>query len=67
MAEPTPSLEQRLERLDEIVHSLERDDLELETAMKLFEEGIAHLRIAQELLSNADLRIERLLEGGPRP
>jgi exodeoxyribonuclease VII small subunit len=66
MAETTPSLEQRLDRLDEIVQSLERDELELEQAMKLFEEGVTHLRHAQELLNNAELRIERLLETGNR-
>jgi exodeoxyribonuclease VII small subunit len=66
MTEPNRTLEQRLDRLDEIVHALERDDLELEQAMKLFEEGITHLRHAQELLSNAELRIERLLDGGQR-
>ena len=52
--------------MDEIVRSLEREDLELEQALKLFEEGIAHLRHAQELLTDADLRIERLVEGGKR-
>jgi exodeoxyribonuclease VII small subunit len=66
MTDPQPTLEERLDRLEQIVHALERDDLELELAMKLFEEGIGHLRHAQELLSNAELRIERLLEGGPR-
>ena len=67
MAEKDPTLEQRLDRLDDIVRSLEREDLELEQALKLFEEGIAHLRHAQELLTDADLRIERLVEGGQRP
>ena len=66
MAESTPSLETRLDRLDEIVRSLEREDLDLEQALKLFEEGIAHLRHAQELLTDAELRIERLVEGGQR-
>lgn len=66
MTETHPTLEERLDRLDEIVHALERDDLELEQAMKLFEEGIGHLRHAQDLLNQAELRIERLLEGGQR-
>ena len=66
MSEEQPTLEQRLDRLDQIVHALERDDLELEQAMKLFEEGVGHLRHAQELLNNAELRIERLLDSGPR-
>ena len=63
MADTNQNLEQRLDRLDEIVRSLEREDLELEAAMKLFEEGISHLRHAQELLNHAELRIERLLQG----
>ena len=67
MAEDAASLENRLDRLDEIVRSLEREDLELEQALKLFEEGIAHLRHAQELLTDAELRIERLVESGQRP
>ena len=67
MAEDATSLETRLDRLDEIVRSLEREDLELEQALKLFEEGIAHLRHAQELLTDAELRIERLVESGQRP
>ena len=67
MSEVHPTLEQRLDRLDEIVRTLERDDLDLEQAMKLFEEGVTHLRHAQELLTDAELRIERLLESGQRP
>lgn len=67
MTEQNPTLEHRLDRLDEIVRSLEQEDLELEQAMKLFEEGITHLRHAQELLNTAELRIERLVEGGQRP
>ena len=62
MSEANPTLERRLDRLDEIVHALEREDLELEQAMKLFEEGIGHLRHAQELLNHAELQIERLLD-----
>lgn len=67
MTEQTPSLEQRLDRIDEIVRALEREELDLEAAMALFEEGVAHLRLAQELLNNAELRIERLVEGAQRP
>lgn len=55
-------LEARLDRLDEIVTALEREDLQLDEALKLFEEGIAHLRAAQAVLATAELRIERLIE-----
>jgi exodeoxyribonuclease VII small subunit len=57
-----PGLEARLQRLDQIVTALEREDLELDDALKLFEEGIAHLRAAQEVLNTAELRIEQLIE-----
>ena len=54
-------LETRLARLDEIVAALERDDLELERALALFEEGIQHIRGVRELLHRAELRVEQLL------
>ena len=57
-----PGLEERLNRLEEIVGALEREDLELEQALQLFEEGVAHMRGAREVLRQAELRIERLLE-----
>jgi exodeoxyribonuclease VII small subunit len=67
--ETAPSLEARMERLDEIAGRLEREDLELDDALALFEEGIGHLREAKALISKAELRIERLvaqLDGEPR-
>ena len=55
-------LEARLQRLDHIVAALEREDLELDEALRLFEEGLIHLRAAQNVLSTAELRIERLIQ-----
>ncbi len=57
------SLEVRLARLDAIVAALESDGLELEQALALFEEGVTHLRAAENLIRGAELRIEQLLEG----
>lgn len=57
-------LDGRLDRLEEIVEALDRPDLELEDAMRLFEEGVAHLRVARELLKTAELQVERLLDDG---
>lgn len=65
-AHPAPgreaSLEQRLERLDAIVDRLDADELELEEALGLFEEGMAHLRAAERLLREGELRVQRLIE-----
>lgn len=55
-------LEPCLRRLDEIVAGLERDDLELEDALALFEEGVGHIRAARAVLEHATLRVEQLLE-----
>lgn len=58
-----PTLGQRMGRLEQILGRLEREDLELEAALALFEEGVGHLREAEKLLKVAELRVERLLEG----
>ena len=55
------SLEARLKRLEEIVQALDSDDLELQKALGLFEEGIGHVKGAQALLTEAELRVEELL------
>lgn len=58
------SLEARLRRLDEILAKMESDDVALEDALKLFEEGVTHVREAERVLSAAELRVEELLASG---
>jgi len=58
-----PGLESRLKRLDQIVSALEVDDLDLEKALALFEEGVAHVRAAEKILAEAELKVEELLQG----
>ena len=58
------TLEARLRRLEEILARMESDDVALEEAMKLFEEGVAHVRAAERVLSETELRVEELLAGG---
>ena len=67
MAEPAssqPTLEERLRRLEEILVRMESDEVPLEEALKLFEEGIAHVREAERVLAAAELRVEELLASG---
>lgn len=59
---PGSGLEARLARLEAIVARLEQPDLELEEALALFEEGVAHLRAAREVVQHTELRVQRLLE-----
>ncbi|MEZ4586096.1 MAG: exodeoxyribonuclease VII small subunit [Gemmatimonadales bacterium] len=56
------SLALTLERLEKIVHELEGDDLDLDRALALFEDGVRHLRAARERLAEADGRVQRVLE-----
>jgi exodeoxyribonuclease VII small subunit len=57
-----PPLADELARLEEIVRKLEADDVELDTALALFEEGVARLRAARERLADAELKIQAVLE-----
>lgn len=61
---PPSKVEELLERLETIVAALERDDLELEKALGLFEEGVGHLRETRLILRQAELVVEQLLAEG---
>ena len=56
------SYEKEIQRLDEIIAALERDELELDRAIELFEEGVARLRAASESLVRAEAQVKRLVE-----
>lgn len=61
MNEQPEGLESRLGRLESIVDRLERDELELEEALELFEEGISHVREAYRVLDQTQMRVEKLV------
>jgi exodeoxyribonuclease VII small subunit len=56
------TFEQSLARLEQIASALDRDDLPLEDALKLFEEGITRLREASAALTDAEGKVRTLLE-----
>lgn len=56
------SLADDLARLEEVVRRLEADDVDLDAALALFEEGVARLRAARERLAAAELRVQAVLE-----
>ena len=56
------SFEKRLHRLEEIVTELESEQIDLERALALFEEGVACLRAATEELGKVEARVQRLVE-----
>ena len=56
----TVSFEASMERLEEIVHALEGGAEGLESALKLYEEGIGLVRNCSEALDQAEMSIKML-------
>jgi exodeoxyribonuclease VII small subunit len=56
------SFRTEIERLEEIVRSLESNDLDLDRALQLFEEGVGRLKTARKLLSESEITVKRVLE-----
>ena len=56
------SFEKNIARLEAIAARLEAEELDLDAALALFEEGIAELRAASALLTNAESRLKHLRE-----
>ncbi len=56
------SYEEDLARIERIIEELERDDLELERALALFEEGVERLRSASKALENVEGQVRLLVE-----
>jgi exodeoxyribonuclease VII small subunit len=56
-----PRLEDELRRLEQIVQRLEREEVPLDQALVLFEEGIAIARSARDKLEAAEGRVREIL------
>jgi exodeoxyribonuclease VII small subunit len=52
---------QDLARLEQIVRRLEAEELDLDEALRLFEEGVERLRHARERLGAAELRVRQVI------
>jgi exodeoxyribonuclease VII small subunit len=61
MSESVP-FEIRMARLEEIAARLDREDLELEVALALFDEGVEVLRAAASELRIAEEKVKVLVE-----
>lgn len=57
-----PTFEERLKALEEVVAKLEREDVPLEEAIRLYEEGVKLHAACEKTLGEARLRIEKLAE-----
>ena len=60
--ENNKDFETSLKKLEKIVSDLENCDLPLEESIKTFEEGVKLTKHCQNLLSKAELKIQKLVE-----
>ena len=57
------TFEENLRRLETIVEQLDSDGVELNEALKLFEDGVAILRQASDELAVVESRVKVLIDG----
>ena len=62
MSKKEPSFQEEIARLEEIVRCLESNDLDLDQALHLFEEGVGRLKTARRLLGESEITVKQVLE-----
>lgn len=62
-AEPAPTFEQQMARLEELVRELEGGDCGLEQGVERFREGVEMLKGLSAALAGAEQRVEELTAG----
>ena len=60
--ENNKDFETSLKKLEKIVSDLENGELSLEESIKAFEEGVKLTKHCQNLLSKAEIKIQKLVE-----
>ena len=60
MNEKNMTFEQSMQRLEQIVRTLERGDAQLDESLKLFQEGTELVRACGKLLDEAELEIKKV-------
>lgn len=60
----TPDFETSIKRLEDIVSKLGAGNLDLDTSIKSFEEGVALVKECQKIISEAELKVNKLLDSG---
>lgn len=60
-------LENKLKRLEEIVKSLESEEVSLERSLQLFEEGVKLAGAVKKELDQSKLRVKQITKNGEFP
>ena len=56
------SFEKAMDRLNEVVNMLEKNDVALEDAIKLFEEGLGLVKFCDSKLKSFELKVDELMK-----
>ena len=56
--------EQKVQRVKEILESLNNDELSLKDGMKLYKEGVKNIKEAQKMLEEAKVQYEEIKDSG---
>ena len=68
MSKQNKTIEENMQRLEQIVRALERGDVPLEESLKLFQEGTELVRSCQKLLDEAQMQVKMIMtapDGSP--
>ena len=63
MSKSSPTFEENMQRLEQIVRAMERGDVPLEESLKLFQEGTELVRSCGKLLDEAELQVKKIAVG----
>ena len=64
MSNSKNNFESSLKKLEKIVTKLEEGNIDLDDSIKSFEEGVMLVKECQKRLSEAELKVEKLLDSG---
>lgn len=68
MTDKKQTFEEKIQRLEQIIRSMERGEVALEESLKLFQEGTALVSSCEEMLNNAEFQVKKVLtatDGSP--
>lgn len=68
MNEKNKTFEENMQRLEQIIRSMERGEVALEESLKLFREGTELVSVCESLLENAELQVKKVMtaaDGSP--
>ena len=64
MSNSKNNFESSLKKLEKIVAKLEEGNIDLDDSIKSFEEGVMLVKECQKIISEAELKVNKLLDSG---